>query len=493
MQKHKTRGEIQARHVGVSGKAVEKMTVVHISDTHCQSYTSIPEGDILIHSGDFTNQGIRQGADEVTPFLEWFSTLNHPLKIIVCGNHELGLDRLEVEELRRRLLCDAESNKKREQAGKKDRWVMLLDEFVVVNGVKIFGSPWNNCSMAWGLRIADRAKKWLEIPADTDILVTHQPPLGVLDLAWHRGKGDTTVECNLCEGHRSNYSHWGCEPLLSTVRALQIPLHCFGHVHDEVGVKRLSWEQEGGTSAATLFSNAAMDLYHKPNVIEVRIHPGMPTQLSPERSPPRTQNSPPPQQSQTQEISLIPPQGVPVLLQLECTGAQGLVLDLDAADSKRRTLLPWPVRRGRINQQWLLQLLGTQAQGHSKMRIYSAEANDGTTPKRFLCAVPASNGTFRLICLAEEEGASKGFDPASMSSWVWVPLQQQQSAGGSVPPGRLIHAASGSVLCLDTGDSRGSPSLYLGSDGGAEGGGNSAAAAVAVRVVPLDPPNRREG
>lgn len=59
---------------------------VCISDTHDQYDFILPDGDILLHSGDFTQNGTEQ---EIERFLNWLKTLNqYRLKIVIVGNHE---------------------------------------------------------------------------------------------------------------------------------------------------------------------------------------------------------------------------------------------------------------------------------------------------------------------------------------------------------------------------------------------------------------------
>jgi len=65
-------------------------------------------------------------------------------------------------------------------------------------------------------------RKWRNIPEGIDILVTHMPPLSVLDLAWarHRRAG----VCRICGNEHEQYRHWGCPNLLETVRLhLEVP------------------------------------------------------------------------------------------------------------------------------------------------------------------------------------------------------------------------------------------------------------------------------
>lgn len=62
----------------------------------------------------------------------------------------------------------------------------------------------------------DACKLWDSIPADTDILVTHGPPFGVLDR--------TIQNCNA-----------GCHYLLQKVMEIKPKYHLFGHIHEAYG------------------------------------------------------------------------------------------------------------------------------------------------------------------------------------------------------------------------------------------------------------------
>ena len=68
-----------------------------------------------------------------------------------------------------------------------------------------------------------------QISEDTDILVSHQPPYGILD-------------------HIENH-HWGSETLYKRVNELHLHYHLFGHDHNSYGTQK----QNG-----TVFSNAAV-------------------------------------------------------------------------------------------------------------------------------------------------------------------------------------------------------------------------------------------
>ena len=64
---------------------------------------------------------------------------------------------------------------------------------------------------------AEINKHWKLIPKETDILITHGPPFGILD---------RTI---------SNYNA-GCEMLLKKVNQIKPKLHVFGHIHEGYGM-----------------------------------------------------------------------------------------------------------------------------------------------------------------------------------------------------------------------------------------------------------------
>jgi len=120
--------------------------------------------------------------------------------------------------------------------------------------------------------------KWAHIPDDTDVLVTHMPPLALHDLACARRYDDSGVACEVCGGIHPEFRHWGCAHLLTAVvRRVHPRLHLFGHVH----------ERNGATfRSGTLFVNSAMDMRPKVHVIDVQVtRRDKLTQSRPRRAP----------------------------------------------------------------------------------------------------------------------------------------------------------------------------------------------------------------
>lgn len=178
--------------------------IVCLSDTHnCNEQIEVPDGDILIHSGDATITGT---TEEIRRFNQWFSSLPHKHKVFVAGNHDWLFER---EPKAGRMLLD-------------DSVIYLQDSSVEIEGLKIYGSPWQPRFYDWAfnlMRGAELAEKWAMIPDDIDILITHGPPNGILDAVPRHWGIDYT----------------GCEELRKRVEEIavggRLKLHVFGHIH----------------------------------------------------------------------------------------------------------------------------------------------------------------------------------------------------------------------------------------------------------------------
>lgn len=188
------------------------MKLVFISDTHCQlNKVIVPEGDILIHSGDLTYQGtLREVSTELKILRD--KTPNFKHRLLICGNH----DRLgEKNESLMRQLC-AENN-----------ITYLQNESVVIDGIKFYGAPQQPEFFNWAFNVprgASIKRYWDAIPDDTNVLITHGPPFGILDMI-------TPVNLK---------GHLGCEELYKRViRLPNLKFHAFGHIHGNYGVRTI--------------------------------------------------------------------------------------------------------------------------------------------------------------------------------------------------------------------------------------------------------------
>ena len=126
-------------------------------------------------------------------------------------------------------------------------WTYLEDKWVEINGLKIWGSPWQLPFYDWAFNLPEEEleKKWAYIPKDIDILLTHSPPFGYGDKV---GKENT-----------------GSKSLLAKVEKVKPKLHVFGHIHVGHGITR---------NEHTIFANAALvdgsyKLKHEPMIFEL--------------------------------------------------------------------------------------------------------------------------------------------------------------------------------------------------------------------------------
>jgi Icc-related predicted phosphoesterase len=181
-------------------KSSASLRLVLLSDTHqLHREVEVPDGDILIHAGDFTF--FSKSLKAILDFNLWLGELPHR-SVVVPGNHEFFL---ESDPSRRSLISNA---------------TVLINEGIEIQGLRIWGSPVTPLyGSAFGLSsVEDRRRLYAQIPEDTDILITHGPPYGILDSSPDSGM------------------HSGCRELFDAVMRVRPKLHVFGHVHGAHGI-----------------------------------------------------------------------------------------------------------------------------------------------------------------------------------------------------------------------------------------------------------------
>ena len=124
-----------------TAKAEGHTRFVCISDTHSRTddlEQIVPDGDVLLHSGDFSLVG-KPG--EVKKFNDFLGKLRHRYKIVIAGNHDLTFDVASFKKTSLRFLggktYDCEEVRK-----SLTNCIYLEDEATEVLGFKIYGSPW---------------------------------------------------------------------------------------------------------------------------------------------------------------------------------------------------------------------------------------------------------------------------------------------------------------------------------------------------------------
>jgi len=190
------------------------MRLIAISDTHCRiRKVKIPDGDLLVHSGDLTFRGDIQ---EISQELRALGAVAKKFKhgcIFISGNHDwLG-----------------ERNPSLMKQMAIDEGLIYLDHSSIqIEGINIFGSAYTPefCNWAYNVpRGPALAQKWAQIPDDTNILVTHGPPMEIMDIV---NRYDPFNGWSI--------EHVGCEDLSNRIKELKdLKLHLFGHIHGSYG------------------------------------------------------------------------------------------------------------------------------------------------------------------------------------------------------------------------------------------------------------------
>lgn len=189
------------------------MRICAISDTHSHHRKlTIPECDVLVHSGDIT---LRGELDIVKDFSDWLKDVPAKHKLVIFGNHEIDF---RVGPKR-----DAAIGFVR-QAGAH----YLEHSGVKIDGVRFWGSPaspWFR-DREWNYRRgADIESVWRQILPDTNVLITHGPPYGIMDETGYKLSG--------------YIEKVGCQDLLRRVGELsELRAHVFGHIHEGYGTEK---------------------------------------------------------------------------------------------------------------------------------------------------------------------------------------------------------------------------------------------------------------
>jgi len=206
------------------------------------SRAALPTGDVLILGGDLLPN--RFGDPELDAIFQMDSLrdldsfcgrLDFKHVLLIAGNHDWVFERKRQV---RRLLKNI---------------TYLEDSGIEIDGVKFWGSPHQPWFFDWAFNLPrngpELERAWSLIPDDTDVLITHGPPHGILDQPFGSGE------------------HAGCELLLKRVKEIRPRVHIFGHIHGSYGRQRVG---------ETLFLNAclcneAYEPVNPPHVIDVDI------------------------------------------------------------------------------------------------------------------------------------------------------------------------------------------------------------------------------
>lgn len=220
------------------------MKVVCLSDTHGHHRdVKVPRGDVLLHAGDCTDD---DGQAALRDFLRWFQVQPHDIKIFIAGNHDRAFEKWP--DLAKKMVMDVAPS------------VRYLEDssltFVMDGRIwRVWGSPYTPAFCDWAFN-RERGKEirhhWDMIPEDTDILITHGPPFGVLDKSGIGGE-----KC-------------GCRDLYAVMQEIRPRMHVFGHIHHSHGYEVRV--HDNGTRTDHINASICDEGYrptHKPIIIEL--------------------------------------------------------------------------------------------------------------------------------------------------------------------------------------------------------------------------------
>lgn len=214
------------------------MKATFISDLH-GDMPKLKGGDLLIVAGDLT---AHDKEIQYKKFSEWVISQDYRHIVIVAGNHDCYVQNSP---------CSFDVGMLGGAA------TYLCDSGTEFEGLKIWGSPWvpyfdgvnPDCS-AFMIRSDYVLKdKFDLIPEDTDILITHGPCFGRLDLTLY---GD-------------NAGSPALRTRVDYLRGKQLKYHIHGHIHEAYGM-----HDEGGLKT---FNVARMDRSYRPknSIVNIEI------------------------------------------------------------------------------------------------------------------------------------------------------------------------------------------------------------------------------
>ena len=227
------------------------ISVVAISDSHSMHSTlqgDWPTADIFVHTGDLTQYGTRE---ELQSAIAWLGSLPFMHKIVIAGNHDIGLDKTCTyrSALARRagtyaapeeidaLIATMRQNNIIYLSPERPSVKLLVKECCV----EIYGSPFSPLSIGPSAFMRPRTEDtWAEVGgrgSHYDILLSHTPPRGHLD---QNRRGD----------------HIGCDHFLAAIERIKPTVVVFGHIHEARGSDTLTWAD--GTTTA-LYNVAIMN------------------------------------------------------------------------------------------------------------------------------------------------------------------------------------------------------------------------------------------
>lgn len=193
--------------------------------------------DVMAFSGDESNErDPLPNALEFYDFIDWYAEQNATHKIMIAGNHSAYIYQ----------------NEKHARKEIENRGIIYLNKSQVeIDGIKFWGEPLTPTFGNWYFMVKRESshKHFEKIPNDTDVLITHGPPRGVLDLT---------------ENRLGTLEMAGDTALGRIINDKRIPYVLFGHIHSNQRVDNYGILNRDGItySNASCVRDGRMNILH---------------------------------------------------------------------------------------------------------------------------------------------------------------------------------------------------------------------------------------
>jgi len=187
--------------------------ITAISDLHGNLIKNIEPCDILLIAGDVCPATNHNALYQVSwlnkEFNDWLGTIPAEHIVGVAGNHDWAFEKYP-------------------ENVNIPNWHYLIDDSIILEGLKIYGTPWqpNFCNWAFNLGEMELSHKFSKIPDDIDILISHGPPMGFGDVVME-DIGPLFTE------------HLGSYALTENIKRAMPKLVVFGHIHTGSHIPRV--------------------------------------------------------------------------------------------------------------------------------------------------------------------------------------------------------------------------------------------------------------
>ena len=229
-----------------------------LSDTHSINFKAVnkcggkchppfPKADVALHCGDLTSVG---GLAELEQFVTMMSNVDANLKLVIAGNHDMTLDPNYWKGHKARNFTEEQHERALEimrgplaQAAGITYLEEGLSNFTLSNGAKftIYTSPYTPEFYDWGFpyfRHEDRFNTHEHVDkANTSIAANPIPDHGIVDIVMTHGPPQFVLDA--CAS-----GNVGCSNLLRAIRRCRPRLHCFGHIHEGHGIRKIAWNED---------------------------------------------------------------------------------------------------------------------------------------------------------------------------------------------------------------------------------------------------------